>query len=194
MVNKFGGTYTDLAQECIKELNAECEKYNAEKANFERKVDIFPSLRPTTDCCQVKEQLKDWSDEDLLRKSLQNALRGPLDPPIAGYSGHIPKAVAANLACGKTFHDGAEKSLAAFRTENIKHFAELPRPIEPDTMYVFIQFKICSFLMPILFYFRNSGTQRKVVDCDEEDACSYRIYHRAGMIPHYSGHVQGKHS
>ncbi|KAM3179668.1 hypothetical protein ACTXT7_000109 [Hymenolepis weldensis] len=172
MINKYGGTYSNLAKECIEELNSECEKYESEQSKLNLETTIFPQLRPAADCFSVREHVKDWCDDYLRRKSINYAIKGPLDPPISGYGGYIPKAVAANLACGHTFCDGAKKSLTTFRTENLNHFGRLKMPVDPSSI--------------------KSEEFKNQDDEINEDACGSRIYRKNGMIPHYTGHIHGQ--
>ncbi|VDO10762.1 unnamed protein product [Rodentolepis nana] len=171
MINKYGGTYSSLAKECIKELNAECEKFEAEQAQLNVEATTFPQLRSNADCCSVKEHMKDWCDDYLGKRSVDCDIKGPLDPPTTGYGGYIPKAVAANMDCGHTFHDGAKKCLANFRTENLNHFARLKNPVDPSSI--------------------NSKEIGKQENGVNDDPCNNRIFRKSGMIPHYAGHIHG---
>nr|CDS31849.1 retinal guanylyl cyclase 2 [Hymenolepis microstoma] len=172
MINKYGGTYSNLARECIKELNAECEKFEAEQSQLNVEATTFPQLRSTADCCSVKEHMKDWCNDYLGKRSVDCDIKGPLDPPTTGYGGYIPKAAAANLDCGHTFHDGAKKCLSTFRTENLNHFARLKTPVDPSSI--------------------NSKDIGKQENDTNEDPCNSRIFRKSGMIPHYTGHIHGQ--
>lgn len=131
MINKYGGTYTNLANECIDEFVTHFMRHAEEQAKLRKDSTLFPKLKPIVDGCSVRDHLNVLNDNYSQKVGTSYSHKGPTDPPTPGYCGHIPKAIATNLALSCTYRKGAARSLSAFRTEILNHFARLKTPVDP---------------------------------------------------------------
>ena len=131
MMNKYGGTFAQLADECIDEFVTDYTKHAENIEKLDNQMKLFPKLKPITDDRSVRDHMNIWIDNYNQKNNKNYAPRGPIDPPTTGYAGHIPKAIAANLSFGCTYAKGTTKSLSASRTEILSHFARLNIPVDP---------------------------------------------------------------
>ena len=65
MMNKYGGTFAQLADECIDEFVTDYTKHAENIEKLDKQMKLFPKLKPITDDRNVRDHMNIWTDNYL---------------------------------------------------------------------------------------------------------------------------------
>ncbi|VDM18800.1 unnamed protein product [Hydatigera taeniaeformis] len=125
MLHKYGGTFTQLADECIDEFVTDYMKHAEEEAKLDEQMRLFPKLKPICDDDVVRDHMNIWIDKYLEKNGKKYALKGHTDPPTDKKMSDKWKVVH-NYSCpfdvlGQAFTEGKTQGDVTRKLEVCSH-------------------------------------------------------------------------
>jgi hypothetical protein len=165
----FSDTYKVESDICIDDfLTNKREKLNKDDSLINNVLSQSKHIK-ITDNSDVKRSLDNYKDVSIRNTSLKNDKREFTEPPIPGYTGHIPRIFPTELGLGARYNQTTAKGLAEFKSNYLRQTTNF----EPSRERLSDDF-------PSLNQSFESTPKAK------------KIYVKPGMIPKYTGYVHGR--
>lgn len=169
---RFGTTYKRNCDGCIDEFTTNRDNNFNKIDELRRQVASHPRLTAISYDPVVRDHLNLYRDTHPLQPILMEDRRTPLEPPIPGYQGFVPRIGPTEIGLGQRYHNRTELGLRDFGREQMKDRTAKSAPVVT-----------------------RAGHETEAVSVNTvpyKDApldFSRRIYPNGGMIPKYTGYV-----
>lgn len=127
-LNKFGGTYRNIADECVDEFITDYERHKMKQADLVKMSTLFPRMRPICGDPRVRDHINLWSDGLMKSSVLATDRRALTEPPMPGYTGFVPRMYNTELGLAARYHQAAGRSLENFKDQVDQHFMRQEHP------------------------------------------------------------------
>jgi len=121
-LNKFGGTYRSICDECVDEFITDYERNKMKQADLIKMSSLFPRLRPICGDPRVRDHMNLWSDCLMKTSVLATDRKSLTEPPLPGYTGYIPRMYNTELGLASRYHKASGRSLESFKENIDRHF------------------------------------------------------------------------
>ncbi|XP_044737025.1 UPF0605 protein CG18335-like isoform X2 [Chrysoperla carnea] len=111
---RYGKSYVRAADDCMAEFGARLYEQRR-RFESERRARSAPQMEPIRGRDDVSKQMKDYSVKKQTR--FKDHHLSPNSPPIAGYTGHIPRLANTETSLSQRYDAAARTSLAHLEKE-----------------------------------------------------------------------------
>jgi len=174
---RFSDTYKKECDGSIDQFLSNKEGKYEKDTSLVKTVSGQPKHTQTASSSEVKHILDSYADNHPTAINLQSDKREFEEPPVPGYTGHIPRIVPTSIGLGARYHETTRKGLATFKSDFSRYSADQRHS------------KSVSY-----FDDPTGGQQDQQLEGTNYQNApgSKKIYVKPGMIPKYTGYVHGR--
>lgn len=166
----FSDTYKVESDICIDDfLGSKQEKLNKDSSLINNVLTQSKHIKIADDS-DVKRSLDNFKDVRMKNTGFRNDKREFTEPPMPGYTGHIPRIFPTELGLGARYNQTTARGLAEFKNNYLRQTTS----------------------------FETKGVQSSddfsshMASSQENFSKTKKIYAKPGMIPKYTGYVHGR--